>query len=301
MTCEELEELAGALALDAALPEEVAAAREHLRTCTRPHELVRELMATAALLALAAEPADPPARLRERILTAARAEGRGADTSAPAQDAGVELRPRSLRPRPAPPPPTPPSPPPPPPVVLPLRQERVRFFSSRALPGWLAAAAMLVVAAGLGVWNIQLRHDLDTREAALTEQRNALWAMARAREGTIVALGPSPEYREAHSIALVGSKGGTTVLFTRLRRPEGGKVYQLWAIRGGVAVDLGPSSVFVPNEEGWAMVDLPELTLQKGERLAVTVEPQRVPQPTGPIVLEGELLSALPRLLSQLQ
>src|SRR5439155_16985351 len=74
VTCDEIEELAGALALGAALPEEVAAARTHLATCATGHPAVHELAATAALLAEAAEPVEPPARLRERILAAARAD-----------------------------------------------------------------------------------------------------------------------------------------------------------------------------------------------------------------------------------
>jgi hypothetical protein len=302
VTCEELEELVGALALNAALSEEVAAAREHLHTCARAHESVRELTATAALLALAAEPVEPPARLRESILAAARADRADADAPVvpPADappDTVVEVRPRSLRPRPAPPAP---APPPPPANVTPIRRERPGFFS-RALPGWLAAAAVLVVAAGLGLWNLQLRQDVDDREAALADQRRALQAMVRAGEGQIVELKGPPDGNGARGVALVSNKGGTSVLLTGLGRPTGGQVYQLWALRGDVPIDLGEASVFVPNEDGWVQVSLPDVNLQKGEKLAVTVEPHHVPQPTGPIVLDGALASALPRLLSLIQ
>jgi hypothetical protein len=294
VTCEELEELAGALALDAALPEEVAAAREHLRTCTRVHDSIREFVATASLLAIAAEPVEPPARLRDRILAAAHAE---LAVPAPAPSSVNAAGP------PAPPPaerlePTP----------LSLRRDRPPATSavpavrpaggwSRALPGWLAAAAMLALAIGLGGWNVRLRDGIETRDNRLAAQRQALDTAARGGGGQWKRFTAVPELGEARGAVLVPDQGQGVVVLTGLKRPEDGKVYQLWAIRGSGPEDLG---TFLPDEAGLAVIPLPELG--KADRVAVTVEPQRMPRPTGPTVLDASLrISTLPRMLSWLQ
>ncbi len=74
MTCEEIEELAGAIALGAVPEDEWPAIREHLATCTRGHPEVEQLLPVAELLLVAVPVMEPPARLRDRILAAARAD-----------------------------------------------------------------------------------------------------------------------------------------------------------------------------------------------------------------------------------
>jgi anti-sigma-K factor RskA len=75
MDCQEIDELAGAIALGALPPEEVARVREHLTWCeSHPH--LAELIAVGAALLWAAPEMEPPSRLRGRIIAAARAEPR---------------------------------------------------------------------------------------------------------------------------------------------------------------------------------------------------------------------------------
>jgi anti-sigma-K factor RskA len=71
---DELHDLAAAYALDALTPEERRSFEEHLRGCEACRAEVAELAETASALAYGAEPAEPPPRLRESILEAARAE-----------------------------------------------------------------------------------------------------------------------------------------------------------------------------------------------------------------------------------
>ncbi|MGH2599223.1 MAG: anti-sigma factor, partial [Dehalococcoidia bacterium] len=68
MTCADVHELSGAIALGAIPPDEWPAIREHLATCTRGHPEIDQLRVTATLLLEAAPPDDPPAGLRDRIL-----------------------------------------------------------------------------------------------------------------------------------------------------------------------------------------------------------------------------------------
>jgi anti-sigma factor RsiW len=67
-------DLTAAYALDALEPDEVRGYEQHLAGCERCREELASLQATAGALAYGAEPAQPPAALRERILEAARAE-----------------------------------------------------------------------------------------------------------------------------------------------------------------------------------------------------------------------------------
>ncbi len=76
MTCEEFEELSGALALDAVTPVERQAAEAHLATCTRCTHLFKELRKVVTLLPLSVPQVSPSPALKERILAAIRQESR---------------------------------------------------------------------------------------------------------------------------------------------------------------------------------------------------------------------------------
>ena len=67
-------DLTAAYALDALEPDEARGYERHLAGCERCREELASLQATAGALAYGAEPARPPAALRERILAQAREE-----------------------------------------------------------------------------------------------------------------------------------------------------------------------------------------------------------------------------------
>ena len=69
-----LHELTAGYALDALDAADARAYEQHLAHCPRCQAELADLSAAAAALAYGAEPASPPAALRERILDAARAE-----------------------------------------------------------------------------------------------------------------------------------------------------------------------------------------------------------------------------------
>jgi uncharacterized protein YjlB len=69
-----LHQLTAAYALDALDGDDAATYREHLRTCEQCRDELSTLTDAAAMLAYGAPSAAPPAQLRERILTTARAE-----------------------------------------------------------------------------------------------------------------------------------------------------------------------------------------------------------------------------------
>src|SRR6266571_9464899 len=74
MTCQEFEELSGALALDAITPEERKAAEEHLAGCPKCRQLQRTLNSVVDLLPLAAPQIEPSPALKERIFATINAQ-----------------------------------------------------------------------------------------------------------------------------------------------------------------------------------------------------------------------------------
>ena len=81
MTGEELDALIDALAHDAGLPQDGAPAREHCRTGRDGQPEPTSILSTADLNTEVVVPVAPPARLRARILAAARADRTGSGRS----------------------------------------------------------------------------------------------------------------------------------------------------------------------------------------------------------------------------
>jgi len=73
MTCDHIDQLAGAYALDALGEEERRSLEAHLTSCTRPHAEVRELAGAGALLSTLVEPMTPSPGLRGRVLASVEA------------------------------------------------------------------------------------------------------------------------------------------------------------------------------------------------------------------------------------
>lgn len=121
MTCEEFEELSGALALDAVTPAERQAAEAHLATCARCKHLFKELRAVVTLLPLSVPQVSPSPALKERILAAIQQEN---------------SRIRGQSPR---------------------LQRRQRWIQRVLL---VAAVFMLCLLSGITAWNISLNHQV---------------------------------------------------------------------------------------------------------------------------------------------
>ena len=130
---EQLRELASLHALGVLSDEERAELAKAMADDAELAAEVRQLEDTAGALGGVVPQVDPPARLRARVLAVAGIEADDASGTAavsPVGGRGADA-----------------------PVVV--RADR------GALPGWLAAAAALVLASGLGLWALQLRTSLD--------------------------------------------------------------------------------------------------------------------------------------------
>lgn len=228
-----------------------------------------------AHVSLSAPPHAPPERLRDEVLAAAAetpqavaGEPPGSDGESSTEDAPVPIR-----------------------------------IGGR----WMAAAAAVIAAVGLGLfyWNLQLQSDLDraenrleamaTRLARADSARLALRALQRdlatvaSPSATVRTLAGTGEEPSARARVFVDPVTGRALLFAYdlpILPPD--SVYQLWAIEGDEPRSLG---TFTSSGRGPARVELetPD-TVRSADALAVTVEPAPGrPSPTGKMVLQGSL------------
>jgi len=257
-------DLAAAYALGALPADEVRRFEAFLATSPETRREVAEYREVAALLALGGAEAAPDSSLRERVLARAAGERQGTGSAAqPGRSAVAPARPSG--------------------------------------PVWIALAASLLVAVGLGASLISARGrlgamaaELRTRDGLLADARQQL----RTRQAMLDALlEPGVEMFQltAHGDPEPGiqlfwnrRRHVAVVHGFRLKPIPGGKAYQLWFIRDGVPV---PSVTFRPASDGTASIE--RVPVPGGGALtaaAVTVEPEAgSTRPTSPIVLTGTL------------
>jgi anti-sigma-K factor RskA len=261
-----LTETAGLYALGALPTDERAMFEAHLAVCDECRRELRAVNAVVNALPLALPQIDPPAALRGRVLAA---------VGAGAQDVGA---PKS---------------------VVPFR------FSSVAA-GWLAAAALLVVALGLGTYTASLRRRVGGLEASLrdavsrlerSEQQLASAARDAERAQVRLAVLTAPDLRQvnlagqgpaprAAGRGFISASNGLLFAASQLPPLPAGRVYQVWFLTAGAPVSAG---LVKPDQSGRvaAAFDVPtNVTSPVG--LAVSIEPEQgVAAPTGALYLAG--------------
>ena len=243
----EAQDLLGAFALGAVDAEEAAIVRRHLVTCAECQAEIAGLWAAVDSLPDTIEPIDPPPALRDRIAAAIREETAlvlpVAAATAPQTIMQVERVSRPIR-KPA-------------------------SFWSRATPWAAAAAILLLLSAGLLVWNLQLREQIVNAPAAET-----------------IALAPTEAAPGASGeVTFVADEDLFLVDVRDLPPLASGQVYEVWLIgEDGVPV---PCGVFDQPTDQHAMIG----DGGQYETLAITVEPGPLgtEAPTGEIVVTAPL------------
>lgn len=237
------DELAAGYAVSALEPEEEHAFLDHLKGCDVCRATLESLREVAGELAYAAEPAEPPADLRARILDSAAAE------------------------RPAIFGRTPPAQP---------RQQRAkarRVWQPTFTLATLATAAAVVAVLALGGWNLALRNDLDAKDDAVQRRTAALQCLAsESRQFRLTS--PSGQ---AATTCLAG--GSAYVVADNIDRNDtGSSVYVLWWMDAKNA--LHAVERFDVEREGTAVFELPlDVTPTDVVAMAISLEPgRRLPQ-----------------------
>jgi anti-sigma-K factor RskA len=266
---------------------------------------VRTLVQTMVGVAQAVPQIDPPASLRERVLTsvtgksfapapAAVAPRASAAPAGPAAVTPMTQAPTAPQPRVRPAPP--------PPVVI-------KRGGIPAWTGWLATAAMLAVAVGLGMYSMQLRDRIiRTEQRAAEAERNLVQVRQALGESEVqtrtlrlqaavliapdmakIDLAGQPVAPGAQARAFWSRQRGMVFAATSLPQLPTGKVYQLWVVPGGLGATPISAGLLTPDPNGSLNTHFVTPTdLPTPAALAVTLEPAGgVSSPTGEKYLVG--------------
>lgn len=261
LNCDQIEELAGAFALDALPADESAAVLAHLASCPDAHELIGELVEVAGLLPFLVDEVEPPTSLRSNLIAAALASEDAPASPAMSNPAAGSVRQGMLQAVPGRDAGAAPS----------RRSNRSRWLS----PALMAAAALLVVAVGLGIWNVGLQRRLDSRSTP-RDQQAVLTALASGAQVTPLT---SENGIQAQLVRPAGN--GTAYVVGTMPAPPPGKAYQAWLIHDGRPVGAG-----VFKSSGFAIMPI-RGDLNGAQLLAFTLEPEQGSNaPTQPIVAQ---------------
>jgi anti-sigma-K factor RskA len=277
-------ETSGLYVLGGLAPAERAAFEAHLAECDECRAEVRRLRGVADALLLAVPQVDPPAGLRDQVLSAVRA-------SSGATAVLTDRPPAPLRVGPA---------------AATGELSRPRRASVGVRSSWLAIAALLLLTAALGTYSVLLRQRLGAVETLLHEAVNRLGrteqqllAANRTAAGVQLRLAvlTAPDLRQVNLAGQApapraAGRGfwsrsrGLVFAATELPPLPAGRTYQLWYLTASVPVSAG---LFRPEPEGTiaAAFDPPPAG-RTPTGLAVSLEPDGgVPAPTGAIYLAG--------------
>jgi anti-sigma-K factor RskA len=246
-------------ALQALSLDESAAVREHLSVCELCRDELARLTGDLAMVALSVDQHPLPSGARERF---SQRIGFDTTTAKPAEP-------------------------------VPIRS--AASFDGARWIAWFAAAAALILAAGLGfeVKSLQARlHDKESRIASLEASQS------RAEQVVEVLTAPSAQriLLTAHKtppapngrVVYLASRGELIFQASNLAHVPATKTYELWVIPADGSAPV-PAGLFRPDASGNGSVMLP--TIPKGvtaKAFGVTLEDAAGSQtPTAPILLAG--------------
>jgi anti-sigma-K factor RskA len=257
-----IEELIDLYALGALEPDEMALVEEHLAQSPRARALLAESKQVVAALAWTPEQHDPPAGAYERF------RQRVAPTAATTQAAPQRVT-------------SPPAP------AAPGFWPRLRaLFAPQQRWGLAFAAVMLVIALGVGGWNLSLRRQVIDLSASATQYRE-LTALLSEPATRLVAL--KGDGQTARTQLLINPERHQGYLVTAgLTALPANQSYQLWMISDGHPLSMG---VFATDAQGNAAVLMANLPAAGSQNLfGITIEPAGgSEQPTSTPILLGEL------------
>lgn len=282
MTCSDVRELAGSFVLGALPALEADAVRQHLASCPEAHAEVEELGSVVPALFEAVEVVPAPAGLRDRILAAAAAEHRARALASGQPEAAPQGISGALAP-------DLPSMPPPRTVEPAATGAPRRGFDFGALlrrPLWAGlAAAALVIALGLGAWNVQLRSQIDGLSAYRDNVVEVLEEASRpGAELAVLAAAqgaPGPT-----GLAAVGADGSVAMVMRDLAPTTGTQVYTAWLIgQSGSPIPIGEFRV---DDSRTASFATAHPTLGPGVTVALSLEPKPGAQTPTTVVAAGK-------------
>jgi Anti-sigma-K factor rskA, C-terminal len=259
MSHEDYKEMIPARALSALDAAEDRALTEHLISCVECRIELESWRETCATIALGAEPAEPPAALRERILDQ------------------VRVQPSAVRPK-----------------VVPFATPTKVAWSSFGKLGAIAASVLFLalVAYAVVVWRenranqsemVRLRSELEKVQQDL-KQKSDLLVLISSAGSQMAELAPTAMAPGATAKIAYDKTGHAMLMAQGLPAAPAGRQYQLWFIVGDKKM---PGKAFSADQGGSGMiVDQVPAAAMNSAVFAITDEPMGgVQTPTGQIYL----------------
>lgn len=264
MTHENYKDLLAAQALTALDADDARLLTSHVESCAECRSEISELEKLAALLAYNAEPLEPPAKVRERILARVRAEK---------QSARETVSPNNLLPF-APQP----------------RNVWVSLGSFGAIAATLVFVAMMIGLVMLWQKNRNIQNELARLTAEINETRaqvdrnRAMGELLTSPGGKMTKLAGTNVAPGAQAMLAYDKSGHAMLMAKGLPSAPEGMAYQLWYIKDNKKM---PGRVFTPDASGSGMLEdqIPD-SAREAAIFAITLEPKAgVQVPTGSIYL----------------
>jgi anti-sigma-K factor RskA len=248
--------------------DEVTRARvlAHLSGCPACRAEVAAVSQTFDAIGRSVPDAEPPARLRDRIMAIPAAESQRPGVAAAAPVGGTSLLSIALRIA----------------AVAVVGVSLWQWSSARQEVSELRQRVAELQSSDLLFAKVSLEEQVRT----VTHQTQVL----RASDLVTYNLSAAPLAPGAHARAYVSHKDGMVFTAEGLPAVPAGKVYQLWVIVNAKPVSVG---VFTPDASGrvHAVMDTPPISAMPGT-VAVTLEPTGgLPQPSGAVYLAGNALN----------
>jgi anti-sigma-K factor RskA len=250
-------------ALQTLPPGESAAVREHLFRCDVCQTELAALNGDLAMLALGVDQSPLPVGARDRFVQRIANDSRF--HPAPAKSAE--------------------------PIVI----VRSRKAHMGGWAGWLAAAAILIVAIGLGFQVSSLRkrlHDMDSKIANLQAGKSQAEQVAELLTAPVaqrvLLTSPKTPATPSGRVVYLKSRGALILQANNLAPIPADKSYELWLIPANGSAPI-PAGLFRPDAAGNGSVLLPPIpTGVSAKAFGVTMEDAAGSQtPTAPILLMG--------------
>ena len=254
-------------AMQSLSPADAATARAHVFACETCRRELAEINGDLATMALSVEQVPIPAGARDRFLARLQTE-----------EQAVAIAEKPIAPGR--------------PVLVPTAPRRSIWPT--LLP-WAAAAAMLAVAAYLGIQNRNMqelvnadRSQIATLSAQASRAQQVLDTLTApdAQQATLTE-GKAAAAPTAHA-SYVPSRGALVFIANHLKPVPANKTYELWVIPANGSAPI-PAGTFRPDANGSASVVLPPLPVGVPAKVfGVTIENEGgATSPTMPIVLSG--------------
>lgn len=265
----QFDEAIAAYALNALDAAEARALETHLSTCADCRAELADLRRVVSGIGLSAIAEEPPADLRSKVLSNARAHQSTSASAFAKAPADKPAHPRT---------------------------------GNGAIVPWMIAAASIALVAATGFYAMMQRQQVvdalngkaaaDARVSSMQRQILGLSeriAVLSAPDAVQIKLAGQPDAPRATASVVMSPTKGMVLTALNLPQLAVGKIYQLWVVTKTAPVSIGTFEVAADGSVTGTMPLTPGASTDP-VAVAVTIEPSGgVPSPTGPKVLVGLL------------